>query len=435
MSNEKQQGAEYGRKRQTSVYISGLSGTRPGVPMDMDALEELAREKMSPEAFAYVAGGAGLERTMLANRASFDRLQIVPRMLRDVSIKDTSITLFGRTLPSPFLLAPIGVSEMAHPDADIAIAQAAADCDVPMIFSNQASVSMEECAHVMGGQPRWFQLYWSKSNELVASLVKRAERAGCEAIVVTLDTTMLGWRVRDLDLAYLPFLRGKGIAQYVTDPVFRDLLKSAAEDTAKGEDVGGARKINLATLKVLVELMQHYPDDWRSKLTSGEPLAAVQQFINIYSRPSLTWDDLAFLREQTSLPIILKGIQHPDDARMAVNHGIDGIVVSNHGGRQVDGAVGSFDALREIMESVPKHITVLFDSGIRSGADAFKALAVGADAVLLGRPWVYGLAVAGRQGVKEVIMNFQADFELTMGLAGCTSISEITADTLRAPRS
>jgi isopentenyl diphosphate isomerase/L-lactate dehydrogenase-like FMN-dependent dehydrogenase len=218
----------------------------------------------------------------------------------------------------------------------------------------------------------------------------------------------------------------------VTDPVFRELLARAAEDTARGEEVQGQRKINLATIKVLVELMQNYPDDWRSKLTSGEPLAAVQQFINIYSRPSLTWEDLSFLRERTSLPIILKGIQHPDDARQAVEHGIDGIVVSNHGGRQVDGAIGSFDALEDIVEAVgDSDLTILFDSGIRTGADIFKAIAVGADAVLLGRPWVYGLAVGGEEGVREVLKNFKADFELTMGLAGCKDVSEITPETLR----
>lgn len=430
--SEKSEPNDFGRKRQSSIYITGLSGTMPSVPIDVNALEAKAGQVMTPEAFAYIAGGAGMERTMASNRDSFDRLQIVPRMLRDVSHKDTSVTLFGRTIPSPMLLAPIGVLEMAHPDADLAVARAAADELVPMIFSNQASHCMEECSHVMGSAPRWFQLYWSKSNELVESLVARAEKSGCEAIVVTLDTTMLGWRIRDLDLAYLPFLRGKGIAQYVTDPVFRELLARAAEDTARGEEVQGQRKINLATIKVLVELMQNYPDDWRSKLTSGEPLAAVQQFINIYSRPSLTWEDLSFLRERTSLPIILKGIQHPDDARQAVEHGIDGIVVSNHGGRQVDGAIGSFDALEDIVEAVgDSDLTILFDSGIRTGADIFKAIAVGADAVLLGRPWVYGLAVGGEEGVREVLKNFKADFELTMGLAGCKNVSEITAETLR----
>ena len=422
--------SDFGRRRQSEVYIGGLSGQRPWVPMDMERLDLKAKQSMSPEAYAYIACGAGSESTMRENREAFERWRIVPRMLRDVSNRDTSVELFGKRLETPLLLAPIGVQEMAHPEADRATARAAAAAGVPMIFSNQASVAMEECAEVMGGAPRWFQLYWSKSDELVASLVSRAEACGCDAIVVTLDTTLLGWRIRDLDLAYLPFLRGKGIAQYVSDPVFRRLLSEPTEARG-GEELDGKRKINVKTLKVLVELMQNYPDDWLSKLTAGEPLAAVQQFINIYSRPSLTWDELSFLRDHTSLPILLKGILHPDDARMALDHGVDGLVVSNHGGRQVDGAIGSFDALPAVVDAVEGKIPVIFDSGIRTGADVFKALAMGATAVGLGRPYVYGLAAAGEPGVRDVLENFKADFDLTMGLAGCASVSEINRGCLQ----
>src|SRR6188472_2080511 len=214
-----------GRQRQADVYVGALSGARKGVPVDPAELEEAARRKMSVEGFAYIAGGAGLEETMRANRAAFDHLRIVPRVLRDVSKRDTSVELFGRRLPGPFLLAPVGVLEMADRQADLAVARAAGSEGVPMIFSNQASVPMERCAEAMGSSSRWFQLYWSTSNELVESLVGRAEACGCEAIVVTLDTTLLGWRTRDLDLAYLPFLRGKGIAQYTSDPVFRRLVE------------------------------------------------------------------------------------------------------------------------------------------------------------------------------------------------------------------
>jgi lactate 2-monooxygenase len=416
-----------GRVRQASIYIGGMSGQKPVAPIDMKALEARAREAMSHEAFAYVAGGAGLESTMMENREAFERWHIVPRMLRDVSERDTRVELFGRTLPSPFLLAPIGVLEMAHEDADLAVARAAAKHQVPMIFSNQASVCMEDCAAQMGKAPRWFQLYWSASNELVESLVKRAERAGCEAIVVTLDTTLLGWRVRDLDVAYLPFLRGKGIAQYVTDPVFKEILKNPPAS----DEMSSKRTLNLATVKSLIELVDAYPESFWKNLTSGEPLAAVRTFIRIYSRPSLTWEDLAFLRERTKLPILLKGVQHVDDARMAIDHGIDGLIVSNHGGRQVDGAVGSLDALAAISEAVGDRLTLLFDSGIRGGADAFKALALGAKAVCIGRPYVYALACAGEQGVDEILQNFKADFDLTMGLSGCRSIAEITRSTLQ----
>lgn len=416
--------AGVGRERQSQIYVTGLSGTRPRVPVDLERLEEMAREVMTPEAFAYVAGGAGLESTILENRESFERWRIVPDMLRDVSVRDTRVELFGETYDSPFLLAPIGVQEMAHPDADLATAAAAAAEDVPMIFSNQASVSMEECASVMGDAPRWFQLYWSKSNELVESLVQRAEACGCSAIVVTLDTTLLGWRIRDLDLAYLPFLRGKGIAQYTSDPVFNALLGKQVQDS----ELDDSRKVNLNTLKVIFELVTNYPDDLIQNVTSGKPLQAVRQFIGIYSRPSLTWDDLPFLRERTDLPIVLKGIQSANDAERAKEAGVDGIIVSNHGGRQVDGAVGSFDALRSVIQRVGKDYPVLFDSGIRSGADVFKALAFGARAVCIGRPYIYGLALDGENGVREVIQNFKADFDLTLGLSGCASISDITEE-------
>ncbi|MEA2310691.1 MAG: lactate 2-monooxygenase, partial [Solirubrobacteraceae bacterium] len=193
--------------RQTSIYRAGVSGRRPRVPTDATQLEARAEQSMPAEAFAYIAGGAGTGATMRANREGFDRWRIVPRMLRDVSGRDTSVELLGRRLPSPFLLCPVGVLEMVHGEADLAVARAARAEGVPMIFSNQASRPMEACARELGDSPRWFQLYWSTSNDLVESFVGRAEACGAEAIVVTLDTTLLGWRTRDLDIAYLPFLR------------------------------------------------------------------------------------------------------------------------------------------------------------------------------------------------------------------------------------
>lgn len=411
---------------QRKIYVGGMMGAKPVVPFDFQALEAAARDRMSKEGFAYIAGGAGLESTMTANRRAFDKWQIVPRMLRDVSERDISIELFGQKLPSPFLTCPIGVLEMAHPEADIAVAKATASLGVPMIFSNQASVAMEKCAEAMGESPRWFQLYWSKSNELVQSFVKRAENCGCSAIVVTLDTTMLGWRVRDLDLAYLPFLRGMGIAQYWSDPVFMRLL-----DEPKEEEMAVKPRINATTLSNLITTVNRYPGKgFFKKLRSGKPMAAVRQFVNIYSRTSLTWDDLAFLREQTKLPILLKGILHPDDARKTVDMGMNGIIVSNHGGRQVDGSIGAFDALPDVVDAVKGKIPVLLDSGIRSGADVFKAIALGAKAVCIGRPYAYGLAIAGQVGVEAVLQNFMADFELTMGLAGCISVPEISKELL-----
>jgi lactate 2-monooxygenase len=412
-----------GRQRQEEIYVGGLYGDRAPVPFDVVALEDKARAALSPEAFAYFAGGAGLETTLRANREAFERRRIVPRMLRDVSQRDISVELFGRRLPAPFLLAPIGVLEMAHPEADLAVARAAAAERVPMIFSNQASVPMERCAEAMGDSPRWFQLYWSTSNDVVASLVGRAGRCGCDAIVVTLDTTLFGWRIRDLDLAFLPFLRCKGIAQYTSDPVF-------ASDVEQMPAEANARRPTLAALRALLEVSRGYPGGFWENLRSPRPRAAVRRFVETYSRPSLTWDDLAFLREKTTLPVLLKGVLHPDDARQAVERGIDGIVVSNHGGRQVDGAIASLDALPPIVEAVGDRIPILLDSGVRGGADVFKALALGARAILLGRPYVYGLAVAGQKGVQAVIRNLIADFDLTMGLAGCASVAEITPSSL-----
>ena len=415
-----------GRDRQTTVYIGGMSGIRPHVPIDMKELEAKAREAMSPEAYAYVAGGAGLESTVLENREAFERWRIVPRMLRDVSERDISINLFGKSYSSPFLLSPVGVLEMAHEEADRAVARAAARQKVPMIFSNQASVCMEDCSAEMGDSPRWFQLYWSSSDDLVESLVSRAEKSGCEAIVVTLDTTLLGWRIRDLDLAYLPFLRGKGIAQYVTDPVFKEYLRNPP----KTDEVSQKSTINFTALRSLFELIDTYPEAFWKGITTGEPLKAVRTFIRIYSRPSLTWEDLKFLRDRTSLPVLLKGVQDVGDAKKATDYGVDGLIVSNHGGRQVDGAIGSLDALERISDAVGDKLTLLFDSGIRGGADAFKALALGAKAVCVGRPFVYALAAGGEAGVEELLTNFKADFDLTMGLAGCKDISEITKDHL-----
>jgi lactate 2-monooxygenase len=415
---------DLGRERQAGIFVAGVGGRRPAVPVDPARLEAAARRAMSPEAFAYVAGGAGAESTVRANREALDRWRIVPRMLRDVSVRDPTVELFGARLPSPLLLAPIGVLEMAHPEADLAVARAAAAEGVPMIFSSQASVPMEACARAMGDAPRWFQLYWSRSDDLVASFVRRAEACGCSAIVLTLDTTLLGWRPRDLELGHLPFLRGMGIAQYTSDPVFRASLAEPLDAPPADRPA-----VNLASLRAFAGMLRRYPDaGLRERLRTGAPRAAVQRFIATYSRPSLTWDDLGFLRDRTRLPILLKGILHPEDARMAVERGMDGVVVSNHGGRQVDGAVGALDALPGVVAEVGGRVPVLFDSGVRGGADVFRALALGAAAVCLGRPYAYGLAVAGEAGAREVIRNVAAEFDLTMGLAGCAAVSAIGAE-------
>ncbi|WP_423745385.1 lactate 2-monooxygenase (plasmid) [Haladaptatus sp. SPP-AMP-3] len=384
---------QFGPNRQREVYAGGmLADQTPDLPTAPDELADLAREHLPPEAHAYVAGSAGSESTKDENRRAFDRWRIVPRMLRDVSERDLSVEILGQTLPVPVMLAPVGVQSIIHEEGELATARAAADLDVPLVLSSASSETMEDVAEALGDTLGWFQLYWSADRGVTASFLSRAEDAGYEAVVVTLDTPMMGWRERDVDHAYLPFLDGEGVANYLSDPAFRDAL-----DTPPEEDMSSAL--------------------WRFTETFGDP--------------SLSWDDLDFLREHTDLPILLKGILHPDDAREAVERGVDGLVVSNHGGRQVDGAIGALDALPDVVDAVGDDVPVLFDSGVRRGADAFRAVALGADAVLLGRPYIYGLAIAGREGVRGVLRNFLADLDLTMALSGHTSFEDVTRAALR----
>lgn len=418
----------FSKERQKNIFTGGFRGQNPVVPVSFDALKAKARARISNKAFAYIAGGAGDESTIDSNRKAFNKWRILPRMLRNVSSIDTSVSLFNTTSPVPFMLAPIGVLEVANTEADLAVARAAAAKKVPFIFSSQASVDMESCAGAMGSSLRWFQLYWSKNDDLVKSFVKPAEQCGCEAIVLTLDTTMLGWRPRDLDLAYLPFLHAKGIAQYISDPVFQAMV----DEAPKPDNKDG---ITFSAIINLIAMSQKYPGSFWKNITTKRPLKAVKTFIDTYSRPSLTWDNLSFLRDLTSLPILLKGILNPNDAQKAVDCGMDGIIVSNHGGRQINGAVSALQMLPEIAQKVGQQTTILFDSGIRSGSDIIKALALGADSVLVGRPYVYGLAIAGSSGVQEVIENFRADVELTMGLSGCKNIDEIRNSDILIPAS
>jgi isopentenyl diphosphate isomerase/L-lactate dehydrogenase-like FMN-dependent dehydrogenase len=375
-----------GVQRQLEIYLAGLEGKKPAQPIACDELEAKAREVLPPEAYIYVAGAAGGESSVRTNREAFGRWCIVPRMLRDVSRRDLSVEVLGQRFVAPVLLAPIGVQGMLHREAELAVARAARSLGVPMVLSSVSSTPLEAVAEALGDSPRWFQLYWPKDPALAASLVGRAERAGYMALVVTLDTCLLGWRERDLQMGWLPFAHGKGIANYLGDPAFRAALPAPPEQ---------------------------------------DPLGAVRHFLAVVANPALTWADLAWLRRQTKLPILLKGILHPDDARQAVEHGVEGVIVSNHGGRQVDGAVASLDALPAVVSAVSGRAVVLFDGGIRRGADAIKALALGARAVLLGRPYCYGLAVGGEAGVREVLRNLLADVELTLALAGCASVGEL----------
>ncbi|MCG7336894.1 alpha-hydroxy-acid oxidizing protein [Sporosarcina sp. ACRSM] len=353
-------------------------------PVSFEQLETAAQAKMGTGAFGYVHSGAGREETLQKNVSSFSKYAIVPRFLNDVTELDTSVQLFGRTYATPLFVAPVGVQKIAHEDGEIATAQAAASLGIPFIQSTVSSYSIEEVKEVTGDSPKWFQLYWSSQNaDISYSMVQRAEAAGYEAIVLTVDTVMLGWREEDVNNQYSPLMQGFGKANYVNDPVFMASLPNDDDDS----------------------IIQGIVD-------------------NIY-HPSLSWKQVAELKKKTSLPILLKGILHPEDAKLAIENGIDGIIVSNHGGRQLDGVIASIDALRDVVEAVEEKIPVLFDSGIRRGSDVVKALALGADAVLVGRPFVYGLAVGGQQGVEKVLSNILQEMKVTISLSGFTSVRDL----------
>lgn len=367
---------------QNEIYRRGLEGLTPELPLTFEGMEAAAREVMSPEAYSYVAGSAGRETTAEANLDAFRRWRIQPRMLREIAERDLTTELLGTTLAAPVLTAPVGALEIIHPDGERAVAGATSALGVGMVVSTLTSVPLEQVAAAAGAGPRWFQLYWPRSRELVTSLVRRAEASGYTAIVVTVDTWTLAWRPRDLAHGHLPFLRGVGLANYLTDPVFRGLLSAPPES---GPDAGQA---------------------------------AVLAWAGLFGNPALSWDDLAWLAGQTELPVLVKGIGHADDARAALDAGAAGVVVSNHGGRQVDGARAALDNLVDVADALDGRGTVLFDSGIRGASDVVVALALGAQAVLVGRPWVYGLAVAGERGVVHVLRNLLGELDITLGLAG-----------------
>jgi lactate 2-monooxygenase len=381
---------------------------------------------MSRTAWAYVAGGAGEGRTMRHNREAFERWRIVPRMLHGVTERDLSTSIVGTQMSSPILLAPIGAASVVTPDSDLIIARGAAAAGTPYVISSQGCNPMEQTAAAMGSTPFWYQLYWSTDEALVDSMIKRAENCGAQALVVTLDTTILGWRPRDLNLGSLPFARGQGIAQYTSDPRFLDLVQ---ERVAAGTERAKTR-VTLGAVRTLVSMSRQHPGAFGKNLRSSEPRTAVEAFLDIYSNPGLSWDHLATLRHRTSLPIVLKGILHPDDARKAIELGVDAMIVSNHGGRQVDNAIASLDALVTVRETVGPRPTILLDSGIRSGTDVLIGLALGANACLLGRPYIYGLALDGEDGVRQVVENIVAELDLTMGLLGVRTVQDLSRDLL-----
>jgi lactate 2-monooxygenase len=361
------------------------------VPVSYEELETKAKQVLDAKPYDYVAASAGAEVTARNNNKAFEKYQIIPRMLCDTSSRDLSTELFGKKLAYPLLCAPIGVQSIVHPEGELASARAAAAMSVPFISSTASTYSLEKIATEMGESERWFQLYWSSDREIASSMVKRAEAAGYSAIVITLDTPMMAWREKDIEHGYLPFLEAKGIGNYLEDPVFCSRLEKSPKEDMK---------------------------------------SAIMLWSRVFGNPALTWKDLSYIRMQTSLPILLKGILHPEDAKLALEHGVDGIIVSNHGGRQVDGAITTIDALPGIVEVVKDEIPVLMDSGIRRGSDIIKALALGAKAVLIGRPYMYGLALAGEDGVKQVLRNIIADFDLTFALCGKRSVNELNTGLL-----
>ncbi|PSN69068.1 FMN-dependent alpha-hydroxy acid dehydrogenase [Corynespora cassiicola Philippines] len=392
--------------------------------------EAQARSTLPLSNFLYIHGSASSESTYRANMSAFDRYRLRPWMLVQATRRDLSVELFGRRYPSPLLVAPIGVQEIAHPDAEEATARAAAAAKVPMILSTAATRSIEQVAKASGDGDRFFQLYWPKpqAEELTASFLRRAKENGYKVLVVTLDTFIIGWRPSDLDESYLPFIWGQGCQVGFSDPVFQRMYEqSEAEDSRSvTEKLGDIWQIlkRPGSLAGAAKVLANAPTMKKAML-----------FINsISSGTYRDWNDLQILKKYWDGPIVLKGIQTVEDAHRAIDHGMDGIIVSNHGGRQLDGAIASLDALAEIGSDIKvkqSGLTVLFDSGIRTGSDAIKAIALGAKAVLIGRPYVYGLAMGGEAGVKHVLDCILADMDNSMANMGKRSLSELSRNDLR----
>ncbi|KAF7768542.1 hypothetical protein Agabi119p4_7785 [Agaricus bisporus var. burnettii] len=401
------------------IYMS-RRGPQPLGTVEYDKIEQRAQDKLKdyPGAFMYAGGSAGTRQTYRANLRAFEKYGIIPRMLVDCTTRDLSVKLFGKTYPSPLLVAPIGVQNLFHPDAELASAGAANEAGVPYILSSASSRSMEEVAAANGDGDRWYQLYWPLSNDLTDSILRRAKAAGFTALVVTLDTMLLGWRPHDLEKAYIPFGHGLGVQIGESDPVFM---------SRNGK-------------QPITESKRWWPYDANAldkKILEGDEEAKYKALLGkqwlqeCNSGKFRTWDDLKYLRDNWEGPLILKGIQNAVDAEKALDYGVNGIIVSNHGGRQVDGAIPSLYALESIVKS-PKireaqrtaKLSILFDSGIRTGPDMFKALALGAQAILLGRPWLYGMVLEGQAGAAQVIRHTLADFDNTLACAGYPNISD-----------
>lgn len=369
------------------LLLKNITAQAP-FPICFADLEKAVAEKIEAGPFGYIRSGAGGEQTLRNNRAAFEKYSIVPRFLNDVSNVDTSVHLFGKTYPTPLLFAPVGMNGMVHDEGELAVARAAQFLNIPYIQSTVSTFALEEVAQAAPSATKWFQLYWSTNEKIAFSMAARAEGAGFEAIVLTVDTVMLGWREEDVRNQFSPLKLGYAKGNYMNDPVFT------------------------ATL----------PDDSFESYVQG-----VLQ--NVF-HPTLNWEHVRELKKRTNLPILLKGILHPEDAKHAIDNGIDGIIVSNHGGRQLDGVIGSLDALPAIVKVVNGQIPIILDSGVYRGMDALKALALGANAVAIGRPFVYGLALEGQQGVEKVMTNLYDELKVSIALAGATSVKGLRNITL-----
>ncbi|EFI70077.1 hydroxyacid oxidase 1 [Lysinibacillus fusiformis ZC1] len=369
------------------LLLKNITAQAP-FPICFADLEKAVAEKIEAGPFGYIRSGAGGEQTLRNNRAAFEKYSIVPRFLNDVSNVDTSVHLFGKTYPTPFLFAPVGMNGMVHDEGELAVARAAQFLNTPYIQSTVSTFALEEVAQAAPSATKWFQLYWSTNEEIAFSMAARAEEAGFEAIVLTVDTVMLGWREEDVRNQFSPLKLGYARGNYMNDPVFTASL----------------------------------PDDSFESYVQG-----VLQ--NVF-HPTLNWEHVRELKKRTNLPILLKGILHPEDAKLAIDNGINGIIVSNHGGRQLDGVIGSLDALPAIAKVVNRQIPIILDSGVYRGMDALKALSLGADAVAIGRPFVYGLALEGQQGVEKVMTNLYDELKVSIALAGATSVKGLRNITL-----
>ncbi len=376
---------------QNEIYFGGLQGVVPKLPIDMATLEAKAIAAWPETIVSYVQGGCGDERTQNLNARAFERWGIIPRMMVDCSTRDLSINLFGMTLPTPIFMAPIGILGICSQDGhgDLATARAAAKTGVPLVASTLTADPIESLAPEFGETPGFFQLYTPNDKEVAASLVQRAEAAGFKAIIVTLDTWLAGWRPRDLTRSSFPQLRGYCLSNYFTDPVFRSRLAKPPEE---------------------------------------DPASAIRHWVKIFGWP-MTWKDLAWLRSLTKLPLILKGICHPDDVRKAVDGGADGIYCSNHGGRQANSGIACLDMLPAVAKAAGD-MPVLFDSGVRSGTDIIKALALGASAVGIGRPYIWGLGLAGTEGVVHVLRCLLAEADLLMAVDGYPILASLQSSAL-----